>query len=78
MLELAERLAEHDILDHGHFAPFDRHGIETEIGLAARLRGVGEDVEAGGDHRAEAGVRQRIGRILEPARAKIGHQARAG
>ena len=76
-LELAERLAQHDLLEDGDGLAVDDRALEAEFGLPARLRGVGEDVETRGDHRPEAGAAERIGGILQPALAHVRKQARA-
>ena len=78
MLQLPERLAQHDLLlDRDDLAPDDR-GIKPELGLAAMGRGVREHAETGGDHRPHRRVAERIGRIVEPSGAEVSEPAGAG
>ena len=77
MLELAERLAKHHLFDDPDASPFDDGRVETEIGLAARCGGMGEDVERRGDDRPHVGISERIDGILHPAGADIGQCAGA-
>ena len=71
-LELAERLAEHDFLMHLDLTAVDLGEVEREGRLAARRGGMGENFERGGHHRPAAEIGERIGRIVEQARAEIG------
>ena len=63
---------------HRDRAAIGHHRLrQAERRLATRLRGVREHVQPRGDHRPELRVRQRVHRVLHPARADIRHQARA-
>ena len=75
MLQLAERLAEHDLLVDRDLLALDDDPLDPEFRLAARRRGVGEDFERRGDDRAHLRIAERIGRILHPAGAEIGEGA---
>ena len=68
MLELAERLAQHDLLGDRHRLAVDDGGVEAEFRLAARRRGMGEDVEGRCDDRPHVRVSEGIaGFCIQPA-----------
>ena len=70
MLELPERLAENDLLVDAHVLAADPDAVDAEFRLAARRGGMGEDLEARGDHRPHRAVTPGIGGIVEPAGAE--------
>ena len=76
--QVAERLAERDVLvDRDDLAADGRLG-DSECRLSARRAGVREDIETCRRDRAERAVAERIRRIVEPPRAHRSPFARVG
>jgi len=76
MQQLAERLAEEDLLVDGHDLVADLGRLQAEGGLAVVLREPCHDLGAGRDRLAEGRMRQRIERVLEVEPRHIGKGAR--
>ena len=78
MLELAERLAEHDLFGDRHRLAVDDGCGDAEFRLAARRRDVREYVKGRCNDRPHMRVSERICRVLHPAGADVGERAGTG
>jgi hypothetical protein len=78
MLELAERLAQHDLLVNGDIPAVDDRRFEAEFRLASRRCSMGENVKGRCDDRPHVRIGEGIDRILQPARTDIGERAGPG
>jgi hypothetical protein len=77
-LQLAERLAQHDLLGDRDLATFDDGVGQAEVRLAPRRRRMGKNVKGRCDDRPHVGISKRIDRVLHPAGANIGEGAGTG
>jgi hypothetical protein len=75
---LAERLAKHDLLVDGDPAAVDDGAVEAEVRLAARGRGMGENIERRGHDRRHAAISEGVYGVLHPAGADVGERAGSG
>jgi hypothetical protein len=76
MLELAERLADQDLLVNPNLLAADLDAVDAELGLPARSGGMGENLEARRHHRAHRAIAERIGGIAQPSGAQTRELAR--
>jgi hypothetical protein len=76
MLELAERLAQHDLLDDRDLLPPISRVIEPEFGLAARRRGMGEHLERRRDHGRRRNRRKGLAGLLSIPAPKLARRWR--
>ena len=75
MFQLTERLAAFDLLDDCNRLAVDNRRIQAEIGFAARHDGMGKHIERRSNHRADAQIRKRIGRAVQPVGLHLRHIA---